>query len=127
MSDPLLSDAAPVASWDGDGAAARTKTRDRDSDVWHGFSDPGLYTSLLPAPLLTAHSPHRLAQDPRMAAAWSCSQRLLQPLDQMVSTAWDMHSTGAYVHHYERCGLEADDFMYAFATMETVARDYTDM
>jgi len=52
---------------------------------------------------------------------------MLPPLEHMVAKAWDMNATGAYVHHYERCGLERDDFMHAFATMESVVQDYKDM
>lgn len=39
----------------------------------------------------------------------------------------NMFKSGAYVHQYEACGLEEEDFVAAFRDLGGVIRDYASM
>jgi hypothetical protein len=38
-----------------------------------------------------------------------------------------MFRSGAYVHQYESCGLETDDFVTAFRNLGSIINNYVDI
>lgn len=45
-------------------------------------------------------------------------------LDAFINKSWNAYVHSAYVHHYEKFGLEKDDFLRAFGIMENIRKEY---
>ncbi|XP_020642619.3 tubulin delta chain [Pogona vitticeps] len=90
------------------------------------FQEPALYTSWLsPREALTVwKTPRAFNKYEKSASLVSNSQFLLKPLDSVVGKAWKMFASKAYVHQYARFGLEEDDFLDSFTTLEQVIASY---
>ncbi|XP_060115174.1 tubulin delta chain [Heteronotia binoei] len=94
-----------------------------------GFRDPALYTSWLSAPeaLTTWKTPRTFNKYEKSASLVSNSQFLLKPIDGVVSKAWKMFASKAYVHRYTKFGIGEEDFLDSFATLEQVIASYTSL
>lgn len=57
----------------------------------------------------------------------SNSQSCVGPLEDVCGKAWDMFSSKAYLHQYERFGLTQEDFLESFVSMEQVLKDYREL
>ena len=55
----------------------------------------------------------------------SNSQTFVQPMNNSVVRAWEMFNSRAYLHQYEKYGLEVDDFIDSFGTVEQIISDYS--
>ncbi|NWR42538.1 TBD protein, partial [Regulus satrapa] len=105
----------------------------RGKDV-HGvdlgrFQDPSLYTSWLnPQDAFSAwQTPRAFNKYEKSAALVSNSQFLLQPLDNIVGKAWNMFASKAYLHQYTKFGIQEEDFLDCFTTLEQVISSYTNL
>ncbi|NXC27425.1 TBD protein, partial [Campylorhamphus procurvoides] len=91
------------------------------------FQDPSLYTSWL-KPQDAFHAwktPRAFNKYEKSAALVSNSQFLLKPLDSVVGKAWNMFASKAYIHQYTKFGIEEEDFLDSFTTLEQVISSYT--
>uniref|UniRef100_A0A0C9Q6A9 Tubulin delta chain n=1 Tax=Fopius arisanus TaxID=64838 RepID=A0A0C9Q6A9_9HYME len=60
----------------------------------------------------------------RFSSVISNNSRIAEPLDDIVSSAWRIYTHGAFLHQYKQYGLEDDDFLRAFAKIESVVKFY---
>jgi len=49
---------------------------------------------------------------------------IVDGLERTVSCAWNMFASRAYLHQYTSRGLEENDFVDCFATLEQILADY---
>ncbi|NXC99392.1 TBD protein, partial [Certhia brachydactyla] len=105
----------------------------RGKDV-HGvdlgsFQDPSLYTSWLnPQDAFNAwKTPRAFNKYEKSAALVSNSQFLLKPLDSIIGKAWNMFASKAYLHQYTKFGIQEEDFLDCFTTLEQVVSSYTNL
>ncbi|NWS96855.1 TBD protein, partial [Mionectes macconnelli] len=91
------------------------------------FQDPSLYTSWLnPQDALNSwRTPRAFNKYEKSASLVSNSQFLLKPLDSVVGKAWNMFASKAYIHQYTKFGIEEEDFLDSFTTLEQVISSYT--
>ncbi|XP_074016731.1 tubulin delta chain isoform X3 [Numenius arquata] len=91
------------------------------------FRDPSLYTSWLrPQDAFNAwQTPRAFNKYEKSASLVSNSQFLLKPLDNVVGKAWNMFASKAYIHQYTKFGIEEEDFLDSFTTLEQVISSYT--
>ncbi|XP_015281765.1 PREDICTED: tubulin delta chain [Gekko japonicus] len=94
-----------------------------------GFRDPALYTSWLSAQEALAiwKTPRAFNKYEKSASLVSNSQCLLKPIDAVVSKAWKMFASKAYVHQYTKFGIEEEDFLDCFSTLEQVIASYSSL
>ncbi|NXG03198.1 TBD protein, partial [Sakesphorus luctuosus] len=101
--------------------------KDVHSVALGSFQDPSLYTSWL-SPQDAFHAwktPRAFNKYEKSAALVSNSQFLLKPLDSIVGKAWNMFASKAYIHQYTKFGIEEEDFLDSFTTLEQVISSYT--
>ncbi|NXP91437.1 TBD protein, partial [Passerina amoena] len=93
------------------------------------FQDPSLYTSWLkPQDAFNAwKTPRAFNKYEKSAALVSNSQVLLKPLDSIVGKAWNMFASKAYLHQYTKFGIQEEDFLDCFTTLEQVISSYTNL
>ena len=93
------------------------------------FSDPRLYSTHIPASGTCSVwcSSHTFNRYEKSATLMSNSQGCVTPLDAVCSKAWRMFSAKAYVHQYSQYGLEYEDMLGCFVTVEQMIRNYTTM
>ncbi|NWQ66594.1 TBD protein, partial [Neopipo cinnamomea] len=93
------------------------------------FQDPSLYPSWLnPQDALNAwRTPRAFNKYEKSASLVSNSQFLLKPLDSAVGKAWNMFASKAYIHQYTKFGIEEEDFLDSFTTLEQVISSYTSL
>ncbi|XP_077045001.1 tubulin delta chain isoform X2 [Agelaius phoeniceus] len=93
------------------------------------FQDPSLYTSWLnPQEAFNAwKTPRAFNKYEKSAALVSNSQFLLKPLDSIVGKAWNMFASKAYLHQYTKFGIQEEDFLDCFTTLEQVISSYTNL
>ncbi|XP_053223030.1 tubulin delta chain isoform X1 [Podarcis raffonei] len=103
--------------------------KDVQSTDLGGFQDPALYTSWLNAQdaLTIWKTPRAFNKYEKSASLVSNSQFLLKPVDSVVGKAWKMFASKAYVHQYTKFGIEEEDFMDCFTTLEQVIASYTNL
>ncbi|XP_077152309.1 tubulin delta chain isoform X2 [Ranitomeya variabilis] len=92
-----------------------------------GFRDPALYTSwLTPEDSFSIwKTPRAFNKYEKSATLMSNSQGLLKPLDNIVGKAWNMFASKAYVHQYTKYGIEEEDFLQSFTTLEQIISSYS--
>ena len=90
------------------------------------FTDPYLYTKWMPTCgtfQAWAH-PRPFNKYDKSAVLLSNSQSQVNALDSVVSKAWSMFASRAYVHQYLKHGLTEEDFVDGFACLEQVVASY---
>ncbi|XP_063002433.1 tubulin delta chain [Elgaria multicarinata webbii] len=94
-----------------------------------GFREPALYTPWTNAQdaLTVWRTPRAFNKYEKSASLVSNSQCLLKPLDAVVGKAWKMFASKAYVHQYTNFGIEDDDFLDCFTTLEQVIASYNSL
>ncbi|KAF6097988.1 tubulin delta 1 [Phyllostomus discolor] len=94
-----------------------------------GFKDPALYTSWLgPDNAFNVWKTQRaFSKYEKSAALVSNSQFLVKPLDMIVSKAWNMFASKAYIHQYTKFGIEEEDFLDSFTLLEQVVASYCNL
>ncbi|KAM4047788.1 tubulin delta chain isoform 1-T2 [Anomaloglossus baeobatrachus] len=101
--------------------------KDIDGASPEGFRDPALYTSwLTPDDAFSIwKTPRAFNKYEKSATLMSNSQGLLKPLDNIVGKAWNMFASKAYVHQYTKYGIEEEDFLQSFTTLEQIISGYS--
>ncbi|XP_044286074.1 tubulin delta chain isoform X3 [Varanus komodoensis] len=94
-----------------------------------GFQEPALYTSWRNAQdaLTVWKTPRAFNGYEKSASLVSNSQCLVKPLDTVVGRAWKMFASKAYIHQYTNFGIEEDDFLDCFTTLEQVIASYASL
>ncbi|KAE8624746.1 hypothetical protein XENTR_v10006037 [Xenopus tropicalis] len=94
-----------------------------------GFRDPPLYTPWLsPDDAFTLwKTPRAFNKYEKSATLVSNSQFLLKPLDNIVGKAWNMFASKAYVHQYTKFGIDEEEFLETFTTLEQIIASYTNL
>ena len=75
-----------------------------------------------PAPWLVAAGGD--GQELPSASVLSNSQSVVRPLEALTGRAAAMLQSGAYLHHYQRFGVEAADFLDQLVVLEQILFDY---
>lgn len=119
--------AATLAALSSNASSNSGGSNSADEPEWLGFAHPSLYSSHNPAPLLCGVAAAPFNGDARSGAVWAVSQRVAAPLSHVVGRAWQMFRSAAYTHHYTAHGVEAEDFVAHFATLEGVVQAYQNM
>ncbi|GMH35482.1 hypothetical protein BSKO_03350 [Bryopsis sp. KO-2023] len=90
------------------------------------LEDPSnaVYPRWNPTPLKVAHHDARLSGYAISGAVLSNSQAALVPVVRSKERAWRMFRSRAFVHQYERYGVEAADFQIAFSMLEDIIASY---
>ena len=90
------------------------------------LSDPYLYTKWMPAcgAFQTWAHPRPFKYE-KSAVLLSNSQSQVKALDCVVSKAWSMFASRAYVHQYLKHGLTEEDFVDSFACLEQIISSYS--
>ncbi len=90
------------------------------------FTDRKLYTDWMPRDdtLNVLKQPRIFSQYEKSAVLVSNSRSPIGQLDHMISKAWTMFSSRAYVHQYKKHGLIEDDFIDSFVALEQVIANY---
>jgi len=60
----------------------------------------------------------------KSASLLTNSQISIDTIDKLVLKAWNMFTSKAYVHQYEKHGLTSEDFLDCFTILESVICDY---
>ena len=91
------------------------------------FADPYLYTRWMPAcgTFQTWAHPRPFNKYEKSAVLLSNSQSQVKALDCVVSKAWSMFASRAYVHQYLKHGLTEEDFVDSFACLEQIISSYS--
>ncbi|PNJ65716.1 TUBD1 isoform 12 [Pongo abelii] len=100
----------------------------QSADV-EGFKDPALYTSWLkPVNAFNVWKTQRaFSKYEKSAVLVSNSQFLVKPLDTIVGKAWNMFASKAYIHQYTKFGIEEEDFLDSFTSLEQVVASYCNL
>lgn len=77
--------------------------------------------------LLVSASDRPLAPQDKTAALVSNSQLVLPPLRRLVSRACALFAERAYVHQYERYGMDVDELCMRIAQVEQIAHNYAEL
>ena len=91
-----------------------------------GFRENHLYVPWMPAEEAVTCWSHRrpYLRNDKFAVLFSNSQMSVDPLNRVISKAWQMFASRAYIHHYLRHGMTEEDFVNSFACLEQVLQDY---
>ncbi|XP_060692189.1 tubulin delta chain isoform X2 [Hemiscyllium ocellatum] len=94
-----------------------------------GFKEQALYTSWMPADsaLSVWRTSTTFSKYEKSASIVSNSQCLQKSLDRIVTKAWDMFASRAYVHQYMKHGISEEDFLDCFTTVEQVIASYSSL
>ncbi|KAG8451669.1 hypothetical protein GDO86_003745 [Hymenochirus boettgeri] len=94
-----------------------------------GFRDPALYTSWVSPndAFRIWRTPQAFNKYEKSATLISNSQFLLKPLDNIVGKAWNMFASKAYIHQYTKFGIEEEEFLESFTTLEQIVKSYTNL
>ncbi|CAH1802305.1 unnamed protein product [Owenia fusiformis] len=93
------------------------------------FQDSRLYPDWIPpgCALETWTQPRCFHQYEKAAIMLSNSQSPVGPLNHVISKAWGMFSSRAYVHQYTNHGMAEENFLDAFTSLEQVLKNYKDL
>ncbi|XP_072412159.1 tubulin delta chain isoform X1 [Chiloscyllium punctatum] len=93
------------------------------------FKEQALYTSWMPADsaLSVWRTSTTFNKYEKSASIVSNSQCLQRSLDRIVTKAWDMFASRAYVHQYMKHGISEEDFLDCFTTVEQVIASYSSL
>ena len=89
----------------------------RDSSLFTPWTSPEMSFSV-------STQPRGFCGYEKSAALISNSCSATRPLDYILEKAWNMFTSRAYVHQYVRRGMNEEDFLDAFVTLEQVVSSY---
>ncbi|XP_063987296.1 tubulin delta chain-like [Diachasmimorpha longicaudata] len=70
------------------------------------------------------HQKRNFIENERFSSVISNNSRIARPLDNILASAWRIYTHGAFLHQYKQHGLEDDDFLRAFAKVESAVKSY---
>ncbi|KAF1789684.1 Tubulin, C-terminal [Phytophthora cactorum] len=89
------------------------------------FSDPRLYSPWNADPFRCYSSSSNFSAYDKTGTLISNSKAMLQTLAITMDKAYDMFSHGAYLHQYERFGIDRDFFQDAFLRIDQITQNYS--
>jgi hypothetical protein len=91
----------------------------------HQIQFSSSYASWAPSPPCRVHaSPFAVNGYLRSASLLSNGQTVLPSLQRPLLSGSNMFRSGAYVHQYQACGLEVEDFITAFRSLGQIVNNY---
>ena len=93
------------------------------------FQDQGLYAKWVPRSCTSTIwcSNHSFNRYEKSCTLVSNSQSCVQPLESVCQRAWNMFTSRAYVHQYLHHGLNEEEFLDSFATVEQIIKNYASL
>eukprot|EP00948_MAST-09A_sp_MAST-9A-sp1_P004283 g4283.t1 len=110
----LFFDANIYTEWNTKHAQTVVITSNRYIDFTDPQSSPKLNTSKIEAPR-------------KMAVSLCNSQAIIEPLQQVLTRAYEMFHAGAFLHQYEVYGMSRQRFVEAFASAEQILMNYQNL
>lgn len=111
--------------------ANQTFLRGKDSETvdLSPFRQPQLYANWIPKDksFHNAHQRYSYNDTDQSLTLLSNSQSPVKPLNTVISKAWKMFSSRAYIHQYIHQGIVEDDFLDSFITLEQVVKNYASL
>lgn len=103
--------------------------KDANSVDLLSFQEPQLYASWVPSygRFHSAWQRNSFNDTEQSVTLLSNSQTPLKPLNAVVSKAWNMFASRAYVHQYAKHGIVEDDFVDCFVALEQVIKNYASL
>lgn len=97
-----------------------------DSVETSALSDRGLYSKYSPASCTCSVwcADHAFNRYEKCCTVVSNSQSCVGPLERVCAKAWNMYSSRAYLHQYEKYGFTDEDFVSSFVAVEQILKDY---
>lgn len=91
--------------------------------------DPSMYKKWIPPSMryIHCHSNKKLMGTEKFATLASNNMLMFAPLDEVLEKAWNMYTYKAYLHQYKKYDVTEDDFMVAFAKLESIVKMYKDI
>mmetsp|Transcript_5031 Transcript_5031/g.9465 ORF Transcript_5031/g.9465 Transcript_5031/m.9465 type:complete len:438 (-) Transcript_5031:89-1402(-) len=89
-----------------------------------GFQDPGLYPIWAVSPLKVASQTAQFGKYEKAAGLLSNCQTFMPATERMLSHAYGMYESRAYIHQYTQQGMVQADFEEAFAQVEDCLAHY---
>lgn len=90
--------------------------------------DPGIYSKIkwlrFSERTTHFHEKRNFLGNERFSSVISNNSRIAEPLNEIISSAWRIYTHGAFLHQYKQYGLEDDDFLRAFAKLESTVNSY---
>ncbi|ETK74003.1 hypothetical protein, variant 3 [Phytophthora nicotianae CJ01A1] len=91
------------------------------------FSDPRMYAPWNSDPFRCYSSNSNFSAYDKTGTLISNSKAMLQTLAITMDKAYDMFSHGAYLHQYERFGVDRDFFQEAFLRIDQITQNYSSL
>ncbi|EEY69499.1 tubulin/FtsZ family [Phytophthora infestans T30-4] len=91
------------------------------------FSDPRMYAPWNADPFRCYSSCSSFSAYDKTGTLISNSKAMLQTLAITMDKAYDMFSHGAYLHQYERFGVDRDFFQEAFLRIDQITQNYSSL
>lgn len=88
------------------------------------FANPSLYARWAVDPLMVSSHTHRFNRCLMSGALLANDRRCLGPVQRMQERAYAMLASRAFVHQYQKYGLEVEDFQSCFAHVEDIVHRY---
>lgn len=100
-----------------------------DPNTYEEFRDKSLYPSWLGEKdrFCHLHEDRRLFDQDKFVALLTNNSSLHKPLDGIVDRAWNTYVYSAFLHQYQKYGMEKEDFLQAFAMMEKTIKSYKNL
>ncbi|XP_047115279.1 tubulin delta chain-like [Schistocerca piceifrons] len=91
--------------------------------------DPLMYKKWVPASMryVHCHSNKRVMGTEKFATLASNNMLMFVPIDEVLDKAWNMYTYKAYLHQYKKYNVTEDDFIVAFAKLESIVKMYKDI
>eukprot|EP00798_Chlamydomonas_sp_ICE-L_P011290 gene11290-18926_t len=97
-----------------------------ESDV-SDFVDPSWYPQWAVDPFKVTCSPYRFNGCSMAAALLSNDQSCVSPMERMLQRAVSMLASRAFVHQYEKYGMDEQDFLSCFSHVEDMVQRYKNL
>ncbi|XP_015121664.1 tubulin delta chain [Diachasma alloeum] len=101
---------------------------DDDSSAIDQLIDRGIYSKInwlkFDERITHFHQKRNFLGNERFSSVISNNSGIAGPLDDILAGAWRLYTHGAFLHQYKQHGLEDDDFLRAFAKLESAVKSY---
>ncbi|XP_065068477.1 tubulin delta chain-like [Rhopilema esculentum] len=93
------------------------------------FQHKSLYASWIPKDEASSvwYQEKAFSKYEKSATLISNSQGFVKPINSVIQKAWDMFASHAYVHQYEKYGINDDNFIDSFGCLEQIVSDYQNL
>ena len=88
------------------------------------FADRDIYARETSIDLRVFRDSHRMFGHEKVVSVLSNNQSMVEPIERSLRKAIIMLKEGAFVHHFEKFGVQKDDFLEAFMASEEIVANY---